>query len=250
MEIPLQMLSVNPLRARIYYNDEKTRQLIRSIRVFGIIEPLTVCYGTGGKYVIVSGERRYRAASLLGYKKLPCVLSSADLETSLFMALSNEISSSKLNYFETALCYEKLHDYFEITYEETAERLGLDVSEILSKVRLLQIPMKLRKQMIENGLSDRYAKILLNIPDREKEKLLDEIIGERLTLSEAKERAKGYLAREKPQTRKYLTFFKDMTVFVNTIEKAYDTMKAGGIESELEKTEEDDYVEYRIKIAK
>lgn len=250
MEIPIHMLSMNPLRARIYYNDEKTRQLINSIRTFGIIEPLTVCYGTGGKYIIVSGERRYRAASLLGYKKLPCVLSETDIETSLFMSLSNEITSSRLNYFETALCYEKLHDYFEISYEETADRLGTEVSEIISKVRLLQIPVKLRKQIIENGLSERYAKILLSVSDEDKEKLLNEIVGERLTLSAAKERAKLYLAKNKPQARQYLTFFKDMTVFVNTIEKAYDTMKAGGIDSELEKTEEDSFIEYRIKIAK
>ena len=248
--IPLKAIRENPLRARIYYNDARTDELIRSIGEDGIVEPLTVCAGAKGSYIIISGERRYRAAKALGFDFVPCVLIESDAESSVFTCLSNQLNHDPLTYFEVAICYEKLRDYFGLTYEETAERLGVSLAEVMSKIRLLQIPPKLRKIILEHALSENYAKLLLHHPDDQKEVLLERILRDRLTLYEARALSaemRGTIRTDRTQIR---TYFKDINVFVNTIDRAYAAMRAGGVTARVEKAETDESVEYRISIRK
>lgn len=249
LQIPVSMLRENPLRARIYYNDEKTARLIASIRRFGIIEPLNVYSTAAGYYVIVSGERRYRAALSLGYKRLPCVLCDTDAENALYMILSNELTVDRLSYFESAVCYEKLHDAFHISYEEIADRLSVPIGEILDRLRFLKIPAELRKIMIENGLGEAYARVLLHLDENGMQNLLSEVVDKHLSLFEAKERAASMI-RKAPANGKILTFYKDSRIFRNTIENTVLRMKSAGIQTDFNKTERDGTVEYRIRIPK
>lgn len=248
--VPIRDLRENPLRPRIYYNDTRTDELIRSVAVSGIVEPLTVSAAENGTYVIVSGERRYRAAKALGYPFVPCVLLESDAEQLLFTGLSNQLTHDPLSFFEIARCYEKLRDYFGLTYEQTAERLGISTGEVLSKVKLLQIPPMLRKKILEHGLSESYAAILLRHTDAEKETLLDRIIRERLSLSEARTVSAQMLQGSAERQGSIKTYYKDITVFVNTIDRACAAMAQGGVDAAVEKTEDDREVTYRIAIRK
>ena len=251
--IPPEDIIENPLRARIYYNDAKADELIRSIAAHGLIEPITVCAGSAGRYVIVSGERRCRAAKALGLPYVPCVLIRADAMQSLLAGLSNQLTLEPLSCFETAMCYEKLKNGFGLPYEEIAEMLGADLTEVLQKVRLLGIPPALRRRMLENGLGEAYAKLLIRHSDAQKETLLDAVIRDRLTLGEAKalsEKLFGDEAPEGPEKGSLRAFFKDITVFQNTIERAFSAMRASGIQAEIKKTETSAAAEYRIRIPK
>ena len=252
--IPPDAIVENPLRARIYYNDAKAEELVRSVAAHGLVEPITVCAGSGGRYVIVSGERRYRAAKALRLPYVPCVLIRADAESALVISLSNHLTQDALSCFETAMCYEKLKNCFGLPYEEIASVLGTDLSEIVRKVRLLGIPPALRRRMLENGLGEAYAKLLVRHPDAQKEALLDAVIRDRLTLGEAKALSEKLLCEsalpdtaEKGSLRAY---YKDITVFQNTIERAYNAMRAAGINAELQQNETDAAAEYLIRIPK
>ena len=249
MEIPVSMLRVNPLRARIYYNDERTARLEASIRRFGIIEPLTVFSTASGLYVIVSGERRFRAATALGYRRLPCVLSDTDAANALYMILSNELTADRLTYFEAAVCYEKLHDHFDVPYEEIADRLGISLGEIIERLRLLKIPQELRKTMIENGLGEAYARVLLHLDEPDMRDLLSEIVENRLSLYETKARAAALVKKDRAPL-KILTFYKDSRIFRNTIENTVQRMQNAGIRTDFQKNESESAVEYRIRVAK
>ncbi len=249
LEIPVSMLRSNPLRARIYYNDEKTAWLTESIRRFGVIEPLTVFAPRPGIYVIVAGERRFRAAKALGYRYLPCVLCESDAENALYMVLSNELTAERLTYFETAVCFEKLHDHFSVPYDQVAERLGIPLGEVMERLRLLKIPPKLRRRMVENGLGEAYARLLLHLDETDMEALLDEIVTNRLTLSEAKARAAALVKKDGAKLR-VLTFWQDSRIFRNTIENTVQRMQKAGIKTDFDRTEGEADVEYRIRVAK
>ena len=123
--------------------------------------------------------------------------------------------------------------------------------EIAHPLRLLAIPVGMRKTVVENGLTERFAQLLLRHPDdAEKQALLEMIVSERLPLSEAKARSTELLRRQgsrKPVCRR---FFKDITVFVNTIDRALETMLESGVPAESEKTEAGEYVQYLIRIPK
>ena len=248
--IPLRDLRENPLRPRLYYNDTHTDDLIASVAQNGIVEPLTVCAAADGSYVIVSGVRRYRAAQALGFDFAPCVLIGGDADSLLFTGLSNQLTHEPLSFFEVAQSYEKLRDCFDLTYEETANRLGVSPTEVLAKIRLLQIPPRLRRRILEHGLSESYAKLLLRHPDAEKEQLLTQIIEDRLSLSEARAASARMLQKEPKRQGSVKTVFKDATVFINTIDRACAAMAQGGVEASTEKTEDETSVEYHILIQK
>ena len=248
--VPLRDLCENPLRPRIYYNDTQTYDLIRSVEENGIIEPLTVCPKPDGTYLIVSGGRRYRAAKALGYRRVPCVAISASTENLLFISVSNQLNQAQLSFFEVAQCCEKLHDESGLTYEQTAKRLGMSVAEEFSKLRLLQIPPKLRRPILENGLSESYAKLLLRHSDEQKEALLTQITEERLSLNEARARSAELLREASPRQGSIKTVYMDINVFINTIDRACAAMQQGGVDANAEKTEDENGVTYRIVIRK
>ena len=229
MLVPVRAIVENPLRARLYYNDAHIDDLIRSIETSGIVEPLTVCASSAGDYILISGERRLRAAKALGYDFVPCVLIESDAEQSVFTNLSTHLTHDPLSFFEVAMCYEKLRDYFGLTYEETAYRLGLNPAEIL-----------------EHSLSENYAKLLLRHRDEEQEQLLHEIITEHLSLREARARS-AELRAEKVKSR---TYYKDVTVFLNSLDRVCDAMCRSDVAAEVEKTDADGYVQYFIRIPK
>lgn len=249
--IPTSYIKENPLRPRIYFNKEELGALCDSIATLGIIEPLTVCYQDNDTYVVISGERRLRAARMLELERLPCVLTDYDDKLASFVCLAQNTRRRELNFFETAMCLERLHDSYGYSYWDLSQRTGYQVQEIHNKVRLLAIPLPMRKTVIENGLTERFAQLLLrHSSDEDKRTLLEMIVSERLTLSQAKERSTELLRRNQPKRAVYLKFFKDLTVFVNTIEHAVDTMVESGISATNEKTDAEDYLEYRIRIPK
>ena len=269
--VPAEKLRVNPLRARIYYNEESMARLTRSVAAFGILEPLCVVAASDGNYVLVSGERRFRAARRLGFETLPCVLLPGGGEESLYASLSNAVCGAPLSFFEVALAVERLHDRFGVPYEEIARRLGLEPGEVYSRLRLLRIPPPLRLVMVENGLSEAYARIFLPLEEADMTRLLDEVGKERLTLCEAKARARALLSPDELRSTVFpngdgptralrspdegekgrvVTFYKDSSAFRNTIETAVERCRTVGLPAQMDREERGDEVEYRIRMKK
>ena len=249
--IPVAYLNENPLRPRLYFNLEALSELSDSIAEIGIVEPLTVRYAADDRYYVISGERRLRAARLLNLEELPCVLVDFDEKKAAFSCLAQNTRRAELNFFETAAFLERLHDTYGYTYWQLSEKTGIPVQEIHMKLRLLAIPPPLRRAVVENGLTERFAQLLLRHNDGAEEKeRLDKSVAAGLPPSQAKERSGELLKKKKPGRRVYLRFVKDLTVFVNTIDRAVDAMVESGVPAESTKTETEACIEYRVRIPK
>ena len=163
--IPISELYENPMRPRIYYSGEALTSLCESIAQIGIVEPLTVFYAENDRYYVISGERRLRAARLLELDELPCVLVDYDEKEASFACLAQNTQRKELNFFETAVFLERLHEHYGYSYRQLAEKTGVPLQELHCKLRLLSIPPDMRKTVIENGLTERFAQLLLRHPD-------------------------------------------------------------------------------------
>lgn len=247
--VPVTMLISDPLRPRIYFDNDGLSELCASIEDRGILKPLTVTETKKGKYKIVSGERRFRAAVMAGLDTVPCILTHLSDEEAAFNAISENLLQCSLNYFELALSLEKLHTKLYYPYDLIAEKLGIGINEITEKLRLLSIPEELRTVMIENGVTEKHAKELVRLNDADKALLVREITEKRLNVSQTKQRCREILGK-KNRTGHTVTYFKDITVFINTIDKAITAMKTSGIGAKAVKNEKEDSIEYNLIIPK
>lgn len=249
--IPIEMISSDSMRPRIYFNNDELTDLCASIADAGILKPLTVREGKNGNYCVISGERRLRAAALAGLESVPCLIMKVNDETAAFTALTENLQQSNLNFFELALYVERIHQQFCLSYDVIAEKTGMGLNELSEKMKLLAIPFDLRIKIVENNLTEKHARELIKLNDTDKEKLVDEIIEKRLTVSATRERVKQMLsAGITKKEQKTVTYFKDVTVFVNTIDKALSAMEKSGIKANSSKREENGYIEYCVKIPK
>lgn len=248
--IPIEMLVSDPMRPRTYFNNEELADLRESICECGIIKPLTVRETKNGNYMIISGERRCRAAVLAGFDSVPCILMKMTDEEAVFSSIAENITQSGLNYFEFAEAIERIHKRFCFPYDIIAEKTGMSLNELNEKIKLLSIPQSLRKRMIESGMTERHAKELIKLNDDDKAKLVDEIIQKHLNVTETKRRCREILSSKTEKKQKTVTYFKDITVFVNTIDKTIDAMEKSGINAQTCKTDAEGYIEYSVHIPK
>lgn len=248
--IPIEMLHSHPLKSRLYFNNEELVDLCASICDEGIIKPLTVFEAENGYYVIISGERRFRAAKLAELKELPCILIKSTEEDSAFMSITENIQQSTLNYFELPLAVEKIHNTYSVSYTEIAERLGISIIDLTDKLKLLSIPDYLRITLIENGITEKHAREIIKLNDSEKDTLVNEITKKKLNVTQTRQRVSEILYCKRTQCQHTVTVFKDITVFVNTIDNTLERMVRSGIAAKVTKTDNKESVEYSVSIPK
>lgn len=247
--IPSELISSNPFKNRRYYNVDCLEELALSIKMNGIINPLTVRAAEEG-YQIVSGERRFRAALIAGLEILPCILIDVSEEENAVISVLENVQRSAFNYFEEAAAFERLRAQFNLTLSDMAERTGKTESYIINKLRLLSIPASMRAKILEYGLTEKHVAVLLRMKsDKDKELLLERIIDDRLTINETQRAAAEFYRRKKP-AGKQLKCFKDITVFANTIDHAVETMLSSGIKALSSREETENYIEYIVRISK
>ncbi len=248
--IPTSLIRENPLRPRIYYNSEYLDELCASVERLGILEPLTVVYDPSDHYTVISGEMRLRAARRLSLTEVPCILTEMKGLTASLASLADNTRRRALSYFETALTLERIRDLYALDLQTLSAETGFSLQEIQSKLRLLSIPAALRKKVLEAGLTERFAQLLVRHSDEDRQKLFDQIVSRRLTLSEAKKRSDQLLKKTEPSPRVVVCRFRDGTVFVNTIDHAIAELQVSGVPSECSRQEDDESVRYEIRIAK
>ena len=154
----------NPVQPRKSFDDQSLEELCRSIESFGILNPLTVRL-RNGKYELVAGERRLRAAKLAGLKELPCILLDVNLEDSGLIALVENLQRKDLDFLEEAEGLSRLISMFGLSQEEAARRIGKSQSAVANKLRLLKLPPDVLESLRENGLTERHGRALLRLND-------------------------------------------------------------------------------------
>ena len=253
-EIPIIKIRPNKAQPRKQFDEEELTALSQSILENGILQPLTVRRATATEFELIAGERRLRASALAGLKKVPCiVLKCSDKESAIYALLEN-LQRSDLQMFEEARGILRLIRRYGLTQEDAASKLGKTQSTVANKLRLLRLTYEEQEWIVNAGLSERHARTLLRIDDEKlRRDALSRIVADNLNTQQT-EVLVGKLINAAPKIEKKhgssKAVIKDVRIFVNTINKAIDTMRLAGIDTQLHKTDSDSFIEYTIKIPK
>lgn len=166
-DVRLSSIIPNPYQPRDTFDEEALSELAASIRALGIIQPLTLRRSADGKYQIISGERRFRAAGMAGLETVPAYIRQADDTAMLEMAIVENIQRENLDAIETALSFQRLMDECNLTQEEMAERVGKKRATIANFLRLLKLPEEIQKELKLGRISVGHAKAILSVEDPE-----------------------------------------------------------------------------------
>jgi ParB family transcriptional regulator, chromosome partitioning protein len=175
IEIDISSIIPNPHQPRKYFDESSLNELADSIKEHGIIQPIVV-NKIGGQYEIIAGERRFQAAKIAGLFKIPAIIRKTDDQQKLELAIVENIQRQDLNLIEEAKSYLKLTNEFGLTQEEVSKKLGKSRSAVANKVRLLNLPLEIQKALIEGRITEGHAKLLLAIPNPEKQRAFYELI--------------------------------------------------------------------------
>lgn len=249
---------------RQFFDTDSLKLLSKSIASSGVINPLLVKRGPNGRYFLVSGERRLRAARLAGIRRIPCIVHNIDDETAKIYALSENIQHRDINIFEEARFLNSLIYEHGFSEAELSIRLGVTQSSISAKLKLLRLDIKTQKKIIEYGISEDKARLLLKLPESLRSPFADRIFYENLNTEGLEAKINEFLnpsfkkkttepvkkAEEENNLTPPKASIGDIRLFENSLYKLAQTLGYAGINSDLKTTETSRYLEYRIKIEK
>ena len=165
MEIPIDSIVPNPYQPRRVFSQSALEELSESIKVYGILQPITVRNKGNEEYELVAGERRLRASKLAGLATIPAIINNMSDESSAVLALLENLQREDLNFIEEAMGYENLIKEHSFTQQQLAGKLGKNQSTIANKLRILRLPTDIKIKLVENGLTERHARALLKLPE-------------------------------------------------------------------------------------
>lgn len=161
--LPIDQIKPNSYQPRMEIKPESLLELADSIREHGIIEPLIVTQKEEDEYELIAGERRWRAAKLAGMKNVPSVIKEASKQQMLEMAIVENIQRADLNPLEEALAFKQLVDNYKMTHSNIAKKVGLSRPAVANKIRLLNLPEKVKKGLLSGKISEGHARAILGL---------------------------------------------------------------------------------------
>jgi ParB family transcriptional regulator, chromosome partitioning protein len=164
-EISLELIETNPFQPREFFSPEALQELAESIRVQGIIQPITVRKVSAKKYQLISGERRFQATKIAGLKTIPAYVRTANDQQMIEMALIENIQRENLNAIEIALSYKRLMEECDLKQEDLGARVGKNRSTVTNYMRLLKLPPHIQVAIRDNMLSMGHARCLISLED-------------------------------------------------------------------------------------
>ena len=187
-EIDINLISPNPKQPRTVFDEAALKELMVSIKEIGILQPPVVREVIGGRYELIMGERRYRAAKAVGLKTIPVIIRQTPDNELLREALIENIHRSQLNPLEEGAAYAQLLSDFNCTHEELATKLGRSRPHLSNTMRLLTLPQAVQKRVALGIISAGHARALLGLTDAaEIEKLANRIVAENLSVRSVEE---------------------------------------------------------------
>ena len=178
-QIKLSEIMPDPTQPRRSFDETQLDELAESVRVHGVLQPIVVTPDNKGKYIIVAGERRYRAAVKAELEKIPALVRTLSDQHKLELSLIENIQRQNLNAIETATAYLKLRDQFNLTMEQIGQRVGgKSVSAVSNTLRLLRLPENVRQAMVEGRLTEGQARPLISLEPEQIDDILPKILRE------------------------------------------------------------------------
>lgn len=254
-EIEVNLIVPNPYQPRRFFDKKQLDDLAQSIKQYGILQPIIV-RKVGTNYEIVAGERRFRASLILNFKTIPAIIKNLSDNEVAEMALIENLQREDLNFFEEAEGYAKLITDFAITQEEIARNIGKSQSTVANKLRLLNLPPEIRKEISVDVITERHARALLKLNNpRLQRDALNTIYEKNLNVRQTDELVENMLIQNETVVkekinRKVTRIVKDMRIFLNTIRGAVQTIQDAGLNANISEQENDDYLEVIIRLPK
>lgn len=248
--LPCDIIDPNPNQPRKSFNCSELESLAVSIRNNGIIQPLVVRRNYE-RYQLISGERRLRAAVMVGLITVPCiVMSVSDSESAIFAVIEN-LQRDNLNFFEEADAINNIISTSGLTQDNIAQQLGKSQTVLDNKLCLLKLNPEIRMIISAHSLSERHARSLLRLEDEALQmKALNKVINNNMNVIETDRYIDSLLKTSVVKPQPKLIKLKDIKIFTNTINHVVDTMQKAGIEAIYDQHENDDYFECVVRIPK
>lgn len=248
--IELKLIVPNRAQPRKDFNEEALLSLANSIRENGILQPIIV-RKNGAIYEIISGERRFRAARLLGLTEVPCIVKDVDEEKSAVLALIENIQRKDLSYFEEAQAIEKLLNVYGLTQEQAAVRLGKAQSTIANKLRLLRFTEGERRLLLTGGLSERQARSLVRIEDDYiRSKAIETVVSKKYNIEQTEELVEKLLfdaPAKRRKNRAKIVYSAPARLYLNSLNALLKRIKDDKVPCEMSEQRIGDFYEYKIK---
>ncbi|MBR5603308.1 MAG: ParB/RepB/Spo0J family partition protein [Bacteroidales bacterium] len=222
-ELNIDFIEANPFQPRTDFDEAALNELAESIKVQGVIQPVTVRKMGRDKYQLISGERRLRASKLAGLKTIPVYIRVANDEQMLEMALIENTHREGLNAIEVALSYQRLIEECNITQEELGEKVGKDRSTVTNFLRLLKLPPEVQVALRDGFISMGQARAIINIEDKAKQLIiLKEIIDKDLSVRQVEELVRSF-NHKNVKTKKQKNVLPEAFIYkVDSLSKALD----------------------------
>lgn len=196
--VAVKKIVANPFQPRTEFEQEALDELAESIRVHGIIQPITLRKIADNQYQIISGERRFRASQIAGLTEIPAYIRTADDQSMLEMALIENIQREDLNAIEVALSYQRLIEECKLTQEQLSNRVAKKRSTITNYLRLLKLPIQIQQAIQSAQISMGHARALISIPDeKEQIRIYEKILAEGLNVRQVEALASNKTTAEK-----------------------------------------------------
>ncbi|WP_067926118.1 nucleoid occlusion protein [Alicyclobacillus shizuokensis] len=253
VQIGVDEIVSNPFQPRTMFDEESISELARTIQTHGLIQPLVV-RRHNGRYELIAGERRLRAARMLGWTTVPAIVKEMNDAQTASAALIENLQREGLTPIEEAVAYQQLLELHGLTQESLAQRLGKGQSTIANKLRLLHLPEVVQEALRRRQITERHARALLALPSEEWQvKLFEECVERGWNVKQMEERVRQTLARlehtpvRRPRRR---GLSKDVRLAVNTIRQSLSMIEKSGLSVVCEEQDDTDFYQFIIKVPK
>ena len=255
LNIPIEKIVPNRYQPRTVFDDDKIEELARTIHTHGVIQPIIIRKMQDDKYEIIAGERRFRAMTKLKWTEVPAIIRNLSDKETASIALIENLQREELTAIEEAVAYQKLLKLHELTQEALAQRLGKGQSTVANKLRLLKLPQEVQEAIMKKELSERHARALMAIKEKEIQlELMNISIEKHWNVKQLEERVNEInnppVKEEKKfkSTRKLVS--KDVRIALNTIKQSLSMVTKSGINIKTEEEDTEEFYQITVRIPK
>ena len=258
--IPMDAIRPNPYQPRRVFAQDALEELCASIKQYGLLQPISVRKLGSDSFELIAGERRLRACRMAGMKFIDAIIFSTYEQDSAVIAMMENLQRENLHYMEEAEGYQNLIRDHGLSQDELARRLGKNQSTIANKMRILKLPMAVKRMLLQYSLTERHARALLRLHDEEMQMHVIQIIVQQNLNVKATEdlvertisRMYGIEKEEEEQSRtrpsKISGFVRDTRLFVNSLRTVVQQMADAGLNPKLESKDKEEGMEIKIWI--
>jgi len=255
LNIAIEKIVPNRYQPRTVFDDDKIEELARTIHTHGVIQPIIIRKMDDEKYEIIAGERRFRAMTKLKWAEVPAIIRNLSDKETASIALIENLQREELTAIEEAVAYQKLLKLHELTQEALAQRLGKGQSTVANKLRLLKLPQEVQEAIMKKELSERHARALMAIKEKETQlELMNMSIEKHWNVKQLEEKVNEIInppvKNDKKDKSKRKVVSRDIRIALNTIKQSLSMVTKSGINIKTEEEDTEEFYQITVKIPK